>query len=54
MSHPIIEDLLWRKTTKKYDADKKVSEEDLEILFEAMRLSASSIKSSIFLSSIML
>jgi nitroreductase/dihydropteridine reductase len=45
MSNPIIEDLLWRKTTKKYDADKKVSEEDLEVLFEAMRLSASSINS---------
>ena len=45
MSHPIIEDLLWRKTTKKYDADKKVSEEDLAVIFEAMRLSASSINS---------
>ena len=45
MSHPIIEDLLWRKTTKKYDADKKVSEEDLEVLFEAIRLAASSINS---------
>ena len=45
MSHPIIDDLLWRKTTKKYDADKKVSEEDLAVLFEAMRLSASSINS---------
>jgi len=45
MSNPIIDDLLWRKTTKKYDAGKKVSEEDLEVLFEAMRLSASSINS---------
>ena len=45
MSHPIIDDLLWRKTTKKYDAGKKVSETDLEVLFEAMRLSASSINS---------
>ena len=45
MSNPIIDDLLWRKTTKKYDASKKVSEEDLEVLFEAMRLSASSINS---------
>lgn len=45
MSHPIIDDLLWRKTTKKYNADKKISEEDLEVLFEAMRLSASSINS---------
>ena len=45
MSHPIINDLLWRKTSKKYDATKKVSEEDLAVLFEAMRLSASSINS---------
>lgn len=45
MSHPIIDDLLWRKTTKKYDPAKKVSEEDLAVLFEAMRLSASSINS---------
>ena len=45
MSNPIIDDLLWRKATKKYDASKKVSEEDLQVLFEAMRLSASSINS---------
>jgi len=45
MSHPIIGDLLWRKTTKKYDTSKKVSEEDLAVIFEAMRLSASSINS---------
>jgi len=45
MNHPIIDDLLWRKTTKKYDGSKKVSEDDLEVLFEAMRLSASSINS---------
>ena len=45
MSNPIIDDLLWRRTTKKYDAGKKVSEEDLAVLFEAMRLSASSINS---------
>ena len=45
MSHPIIDDLLWRKTCKKYDAGKKVSEDDLEVLFEAMRLTASSINS---------
>lgn len=44
-NHPIIEDLLWRHTTKKYDATKKVSQEDLDVLFEAMRLSASSINS---------
>lgn len=45
MSNPVIDDLLWRKTAKKYDASKKVSEADLEVLFEAMRLSASSINS---------
>ncbi len=45
MVHPIIEDLLWRHATKKYDATRKVSQEDLDVLFEAMRLSASSINS---------
>lgn len=43
--HPIIEDLLWRHTTKKYDAGRKIPQEDLDVLFEAMRLSASSINS---------
>lgn len=45
MKHPILDDLLWRYTTKKYDATRKVSKEDLDVLFEAMRLSASSINS---------
>jgi len=45
MSHPILEDLLWRHSTKKYDASKKILQEDLDVLFEAMRLSASSINS---------
>ena len=45
MTHPVIEDLRWRHTTKKYDTTKKVSQENLEVLFEAMRLSASSINS---------
>jgi nitroreductase/dihydropteridine reductase len=45
MIHPIIEDLLWRYTTKKYDSSRKVPQEDLDVLFEAMRLSASSINS---------
>jgi len=45
MTHPIIEDLLWRHTAKKYDASKKISQEDLNVLFEAIRLSASSINS---------
>lgn len=45
MPHPIIEDLLWRHATKKYDASRKVPEAELEVIFEAMRLSASSINS---------
>lgn len=45
MTHPIIKDLLSRHTTKKYDSTKKIPEADLEVLFEAMRLSASSINS---------
>ncbi len=45
MTHQIIKDLTWRHSTKKYDASKKVSAEDLEVLYEAMRLSASSINS---------
>ncbi len=45
MTHPIIADLQWRYTTKKYDKTRKVSPEDLEVLFEAMRLSPSSINS---------
>ncbi len=45
MKHPIIEDLNWRHTTKKYDTTKKVSKENLAVLYEAMRLSASSINS---------
>src|SRR5210317_1668823 len=45
MSHPVIEDLYWRHTTKKYDTNRRVSEEDLNVIFEAMRLTASSINS---------
>lgn len=45
MSHPVIEDLRWRHTTKKYDTSRRVSEEDLNVIFEAMRLTASSINS---------
>ncbi|MBR9729086.1 nitroreductase family protein [Shewanella intestini] len=43
--HPIIADLLWRHTAKKYDTSKQIPQADLDILFEAMRLSASSINS---------
>ena len=45
MTHPIIEDLLWRYSTKRYDASRKIPQKDLDVLYEAMRLSASSINS---------
>jgi len=45
MENPIIDDLAWRYTTKKYDPSKKIPQEELDILFEAMHLSASSINS---------
>ncbi len=45
MTHEIIEDLRWRYTTKKYDPSRKVAEEDLQVLLEAMRLTPSSINS---------
>ncbi|RHW76627.1 nitroreductase family protein [Colwellia sp. RSH04] len=45
MNNPIINDLKWRRTTKRYDATRKVSQQDLSIFLEAIRLSASSINS---------
>jgi len=45
MTHPIIKDLTHRHTVKKYDATRKVPQADLDVLYEAMRLSASSINS---------
>ena len=45
MQHPIIKDLNQRYTCKKYDSTKKIPQTDLDILYEAMRLSASSINS---------
>ncbi|MDH5473079.1 MAG: nitroreductase family protein [Gammaproteobacteria bacterium] len=45
MTHPVIDDLRWRKTSKKYDPERKVSEDDLAVFFEALRLSPSSINS---------
>ena len=38
----VIENRTWRYATKKFDSSKKISEEDLETLLEATRLSASS------------
>ena len=45
MTHPIISDLNTRYTAKKYDAEKRISAEDMEVIKEALRLSASSINS---------
>ena len=45
MTHPIIKDLESRYTTKRYDANKKISQEDMKTLMDAVRLSASSINS---------
>ena len=45
MQHPILADLNNRYTCKKYDPNKKIPKEKLDLLYEAMRLSASSINS---------
>ncbi|MEZ8823887.1 nitroreductase family protein [Vibrio sp. 10N.261.55.A7] len=45
MTHIIIKDLNERYTTKRYDSDKRVPQDKLNVLYEAMRLSASSINS---------
>ncbi|NVK74444.1 NAD(P)H-dependent oxidoreductase [Marinomonas sp. CT5] len=45
MSHQIITDLEKRYTTKHYDASKRIPQADLEVIYEAMRLSPSSINS---------
>lgn len=45
MTHPIIADLNTRYTAKKYDATKRISAEDMDVIKEAIRLSASSINS---------
>ncbi|SBS29022.1 Major NAD(P)H-flavin oxidoreductase [Marinomonas aquimarina] len=45
MSHPIITDLEKRYTTKNYDATQRIPTADLEVIYEALRLSASSINS---------
>lgn len=45
MKNAIIADLQQRYTAKKYDPSKRVSQQDLAILLEALRLSASSINS---------
>lgn len=45
MTHPIIADLEKRYTTKSYDPTKRISAADMEVIYEALRLSASSINS---------
>lgn len=45
MSHQIIKDLNARYTAKKYDATKRISSEDIDVIKQAIRLSASSINS---------
>ncbi|MCG9702261.1 NAD(P)H-dependent oxidoreductase [Vibrio natriegens] len=45
MPQQIIEDLNFRYTTKKYDANKRISADNIEIIKQALRLSASSINS---------
>jgi len=45
MTHQIIKDLSNRYTTKKFDASKRIPQEELAVIMEAMRLSASSINS---------
>ncbi len=45
MSHQIIQDLNYRYTAKKYDEKKRISPQDMAVIKEALRLSASSINS---------
>lgn len=45
MTHPIIKDLETRYTAKRYDATKQIPKDDLAVIYEAMRLSPSSINS---------
>ncbi|MDA0149845.1 NAD(P)H-dependent oxidoreductase [Vibrio sp. LaRot3] len=45
MTHPIIADLESRYTAKRYDATKRIPQADLDVIYQAIRLSASSINS---------
>lgn len=45
MTNSIITDLKTRYTTKRYDETKRISQADLDVIYEAIRLSASSINS---------
>ncbi|WP_424988080.1 nitroreductase family protein [Microbulbifer sp. S227A] len=43
--HPVIADLATRKTSKRYDPTRRVTQDKLDVLYEALRLTASSINS---------
>ncbi|MBQ4833221.1 nitroreductase family protein [Pseudoalteromonas sp. MMG010] len=45
MTHPIISDLQTRYTAKRYNPSKRIPAEELAVIYEAMRLSPSSINS---------
>lgn len=45
LKHPIIADLEKRKTSKMYDPTRRVSLEKMEVIYESLRLTASSINS---------
>ncbi|WP_320007707.1 nitroreductase family protein [Maridesulfovibrio sp.] len=45
MTHQIIKDLNARYTTKKYDSNKRISAEEIDVIKEALRLSPSSVNS---------
>lgn len=45
MTHQIITDLENRYTAKRYDSTKRIPQADLDVIYEALRLSASSINS---------
>lgn len=40
--HPVIDSLNWRYATKEYDATRQISDEDLAVLKESVRLTATS------------
>lgn len=43
VQHPVISDLRTRKTSKHYDPTRRVSQENMDVIYEALRLTASSI-----------
>jgi nitroreductase/dihydropteridine reductase len=42
MDHPIIQNLNWRYATKRYDTEKKITKESIDLIKEAIRLAPSS------------